>query len=142
MVQRIRRLVRGSVSASSAGREAKAKEILQSIAEKEDEIASLSSSLAALKEELEQEMRAGRLTSVTEGQYTAAIVRPSGKAQNVIDAHKFYDLVEQEDFFGAVSVSVSKAKELLGQKELDKITTKIPAKPGDEVLKITHKKAS
>ncbi len=140
MVQRIRRVTRGATQKANPRAESRAKELLQLISNLEEEIGGLQYALKENLEELETVMKGGKLSEVSEGKATAAFVRSSGKAQNIIDPKKFFNKVDEEDFFAAVTISVTKAKDLLGQKELDKITKTIPAKPGDEKLKITYSK--
>ena len=138
MAQRIRRVRLGAVAVNP--HKEKAEELLQLISNIEVEISDLNSALKENMEELEEHMRKGHLSSVSAGDALAEFVKPAGKAQNIIDPKKFYERVDEDDFFSAVSVLVTKAKELLGEKELGKITQRIPGKTGEEKLKITHKK--
>lgn len=139
MATRIRRLSRGAKQDLTA-HENEAKELLKSIANTEEKLAKLQATLQADLDLLEQTMKAGKLSQVSEGKATAAFVQSAGKAQNVIDPKKFFNKVDEADFFASVSVSVTKAKAVLSQKELDRITTKIPATPGEAKLKITYAK--
>lgn len=70
---------------------------------------------------------------------TAEIVRSPGKAQNIIDPKALQKKLDPADFFQCVSVSVTKAKTFLGEKELARITTTIPGTTGDPKLKVTVK---
>ena len=140
MTQRIRRVRAGAALPTDPAKTAKAKRLLKSISNLENEIGELNASLKGIVEELEVLMKESHLSRVAEGDAVAEFVRPAGKAQNIIDARKFYAKVDEDDFFSAISVLVTKAKEILGQKELDKITTTIPGKTGEEKLKITYKK--
>lgn len=140
MTQRIRRVRAGAALPTDPAKTVKAKRLLKLISNLEQEIGEKNATLKETLEELEVVMKAGHLDSVSEGKAHATFVRPAGKTQNVIDARKFYDKVDEDDFFSAISVLVTKAKELLGQKELDKITTSIPGKAGEEKLKITYDK--
>ena len=135
---RIRRVRPGTDKTSP--QKTRAKELLQLISNLEEEIGGLQYALKENLEELETVMKGGKLSEVSAGKAHAALVRPAGKTQNIIDVKKFFNAVEEDDFFSAVSVLVTKAKELLGQKELDKITRSIPGKLGDEKLKITYDK--
>lgn len=140
MVQRIKRIRAGSAEPRASAKLTKSKTLLKSISimiTKRDE---LDESIKALSAELEEAMKSGKISSVEIEEATAAMVRSSGKAQNIIDPKKLYSKVSEADFFSSVSVLVTKAKELLGQKELDKITSTIPAKLGEEKLKITVSK--
>lgn len=140
MTQRIRRIRGVSKATQSTLHEKRAKELLQLISNIEIEMSDLNVALKENMEELEELMQEHRLSEVSAGKAHAALVRPAGKTQNIIDVKKFFKAVDEDDFFSAVSVLVTKAKELLGQKELDKITRSIPGKLGDEKLKITYDK--
>lgn len=135
---RIRRVRPGTDKTSP--QKTRAKELLQLISNIEVEMSDLNVSLKENMEELEELMQEHRLSEVSAGKAHAALVRPAGKTQNIIDVKKFFKAVDEDDFFSAVSVLVTKAKELLGQKELDKITRSIPGKLGEEKLKITYDK--
>lgn len=115
------------------------KEKLKSIAENQIEIDRLSKVVAGLTTGLMQDMKAGKLSHVENSIAFVDIVRSAGKASNVIDVKAFFKKVggATDDFFAAVSIGVTKAKDILGQKELDKITTTTPGKAGDEKLKLT-----
>ena len=135
---RIRRVRPGADKTSP--QKTRAKELLQLISNIEIEMSDLNVALKENMEELEELMQEHRLSEVSAGKAHAALVRPAGKTQNIIDVKKFFKAVDEDDFFSAVSVLVTKAKELLGQKELDKITRSIPGKLGEEKLKITYDK--
>lgn len=140
MAQRIRRIRGVSKATQSTLHEKRAKELLQLISNIEVEISELQDALKANLEELESEMKEGGIDKLTKGNATATFVRSAGKSQNIVDPKKFHSCVDEKDFYSAISVSITKAKELLGQKELDRITTTIPAKVGEEKLKITYGK--
>ena len=138
MTQRIRR-IRVAPEATKE-RESKARNILQSIADIDSEKATIDARRAELVEQLEEEMRRVKALSVTEGMATAAFVRPSGKSVVTIDPRKFEESVDDDEFYSCITVSVTKAKQVLSQKALNRISSVAPAKLGEETLKITYAK--
>ena len=68
----------------------------------------------------------------------ADIVQSAGKSQNIIDPKGLRKQLSDDEYYQCISVSVTKAKEFLGEKELKKITTTIPATPGPRKLKVTR----
>lgn len=115
------------------------KEKVKSIAEKQIEINRLTALVAGETTELMRAMKAGKLSHVETSVALVDIVRSAGKSSNVIDVKAFFKKVggATDDFFAAVSIGVTKAKDILGQKELDKITKTTPGTPGEEKLKVT-----
>lgn len=95
---------------------------------------------AAAEAELFALMTKKRMTTAESFDATAEITRSAGKTQNIVKPEALYALLEEQDFFHCVSVSVTKAKEFLGKKELDGITKSIPGTPGEPTLKVTLKK--
>lgn len=136
----IRRISRVRTPAAAKKTKHEMQETLKSIAKMQATIASLESNIAPLLESLQKDMEAAKLVFLECDTATADIVRSAGKSSNVINAKKFFDKVEEDDFFACATISVTKAKEILGQKELDKITKKTPGTPGEPKLKVTPRK--
>ncbi len=68
----------------------------------------------------------------------AELYRSAGRATNIVDPKAFRKLVTDDaEFYSAVSVSITKAKEILPKKQLDSITTTIPGKLGEETVKVS-----
>lgn len=67
----------------------------------------------------------------------AEYVAQQGRAVNTVDPAGYADLVSAEDFYASISVSITKAKQFLSERELKKVTTTIPAetKPPKLVVK-------
>lgn len=136
-VSRIRR-----VRTEAAPRHATAiAEKLKSISELMVDIGKLTAEREAAERELEALLKSARLTHFDTPEATAAIVTPSGKSSTNIDASKFYEAVDEKDFWGCVTVSVTKAKAVLSEREIQAISTVTPATPGTPklVVKLTAK---
>lgn len=68
----------------------------------------------------------------------ADITQSPGKGQNFIDPRKFRAAVKDDKaFYSAITVGVTKAKDILSGKELERITVFTPGKLGEKKLKIT-----
>lgn len=68
---------------------------------------------------------------------------PMGRSSTVIDPEKYFALIDKnlisyEDFFNSVSVSITKARDYLGEKQIEKIGEVTPAKTKDPVLKTQY----
>lgn len=57
-----------------------------------------------------------------------------GRVTNKIDVRAYAEAVDEDEFYESVSVSVTKAKDYLPKKALDKITTRIEPAPKDPKL--------
>lgn len=102
-----------------------------------------SSALAAAHdaaEEFAKELRKQKVRSFSAAGYLGELVTPSGRSTNTVDARAFRKLVDDDDFYASIAVSVSAAKKVLPQKALDKITTTTPGKPGAERVEIKEAK--
>lgn len=136
-VSRIRR-----VRAEAAPRHTKAiTEKLKSISELMVDIGKLTAEREAAERELEALLKAASITHFSTPEATADIVTPSGKSSTNIDASKFYDAVDEKDFWECVTISVTKAKAVLSEREIQAIATVTPATPGTPklVVKLTAK---
>ena len=67
-------------------------------------------------------------------------VTPASRATSTISVAGFKKLVPYKDFMASVSVTKKAASELLGERELAKITTTIPASPKEPELKVEFPK--
>jgi len=63
-----------------------------------------------------------------------------GRAVNTIDPVLFRDAVDEDEFLECISVSVTKAKEVLPAKALARITTTIPGKDKEPKLVVEEVK--
>lgn len=66
---------------------------------------------------------------------------PQGRKTTVIDLKLFKAAVKEDEFLECVKVSVTEAKKVLSEKALKKISTEIPAKPGQPAVKVVYPKA-
>lgn len=136
----IRRISRVRETQASEGAQAEMKETLRSIAKMQETIAQLNANIAPLMEKLEASMIKMSVLSVSAGNAIAEFTQSAGKTQNIIDPAKFFKKVTEEDFFACCSISVTKAKDLMGKKELERISDSIPGVTGEKKLKISIKK--
>ena len=68
----------------------------------------------------------------------AAVVIPAGRETNIIDPQGYHDLCpDDKSFYGSVKVSITEARKVVPMRQLDTITTTIPAKPGERCLKLS-----
>lgn len=135
---RIRRVRPGATPVAQAAITAK----LKSVSKLMVEMGKLNTLYEEEMQELQKLLKASHLTHAAIPEAVADIVTPSGKSVNTIDPREFRKLVDDDkDFFEAVTVSVTKAKALLSERELAAITTTTPAKAGEPklVVKLTAK---
>lgn len=133
------RRIRRSRSVPAGGKLDRLDEVLKSIATLDADAARRDAERKELAEEAEALMVSLKLTTREVDTAIAEMVRSAGKATNTIDPKKFMNAVEEKDFFAAISVSVTKAKELLPGKTLERMTTTVAGKAGDPKLKVTLK---
>lgn len=100
--------------------------------------AQAAAALSRAKEAVEKEMKRVKLTEFAHDFIKAEFVKSPGRATNIIDPEGFHGLCpDDKSFYSAVSVSNTKARTIVPMRQLDGVTTNIPAKPGEESLKIT-----
>lgn len=117
----------------------KADTLLQSIAKAREQAAIAEQQAATAEAALFDLLHSTGVQSHQLGNILAEIVRPAGKAANIIDPKALRSLLDDKSYYACVSVSVTKAKEYLSAKELAGITTTIPGTTGPSKLKITIK---
>ena len=91
------------------------------------------------KTKLEDKMVKAKLRFCESSKGKGEIVTPDTRESNTIDARKFFKKASKKDFFDTISVPLGKAKKVLSEKELDKITTKGTTEQKDDFLKVTPK---
>lgn len=140
MTGRIRR-IRNDVAKLKANSAAKAimEDSLKSIAKLQEQAEKIRIELAQKETVLFDMMVKNKFEKVEVDAAVAEVTQSAGKSTNIIDVKAFRKKVSDDDFLACISVGVTKAKEVLGQKELDKITTTIPGKTGEKKLKITRR---
>lgn len=88
---------------------------------------------------LEREMKKYGLSVATTEVGIAEYVAPQGKTRNIINPRKMFDMVDEDAFFDAVTVSVTRAKEILTGRELRSVTTSVPPEIKEPVLTVIPK---
>ena len=63
---------------------------------------------------------------------------PMGRSTTVIDPRKYKEMVDESAFFSSIVVGITKAREHLGEKQIEKISTTTPAAKKDPVLKTQY----
>lgn len=107
-----------------------------------DEIHKLEAGNEALLEEASTLMKARGLTEYRTATGEAEFYAPTTRGKTVIDPRKFFSTVQnKKDFYSAISVSVTKAREVLSEKEIASISEIYSAKAKERVLRIRRKKA-
>lgn len=116
--------------------EDKIRRLTNSIANAQEEAAALEAKIKNEKKELDRLMDIDRIDTYTTRIAVAEHVASAGKTVNVIDGPKFHERVGDKDFYESITVSVTKAKNLVPLKELETMTTSIPPKPGVPKLRV------
>lgn len=112
--------------------------LMKSISSMQDEIARLSGEIKKALPQLQEAMVAGKVSTHIVDDIVAERFCPKGRATYTINPAEFYKLVEEKDFFEAVSVSSTKAKELLPGKALERITSKTGGGLKPEIVEVRH----
>lgn len=141
MVARSRvRLRTRSGASPGAQAEKVVKQHLSAYQELEEEMDALKVRMESLKQEITETMENGKLTEVFQGVLVAKYASPATRSSTVIDPQKFSDHVLPEEFWDCISISVTKAREVMSERELKKVSTTSPGEPKPPVLTITRKK--
>lgn len=109
---------------------------LKSIAKHHAVIDSSTAAIAESTARIEALMKEHKLPPQTDGKLLAELVDQYTKESRTIDPQRFYNSVHEDDFWPCISVSITEAKKVMAEKELDKIATKIPAKLTGTIVKI------
>lgn len=89
-----------------------------------------------------KEMQGFKIRMLDVDQGEAEVFTPVGKSCTIVDPMAFHAAVSEEDFYACIKVAVTKAREVLSEKELQTISeTKQPCKK-DPVLRIKVYKSS
>lgn len=103
-------------------------EHLQLIAKLDTELDNLMAALADQHKIVEDIMRRNKLSEHCDGAYKATIVEVFSRQSTVIDPKRFKASVADKDFWDCVTIAVGKAEEVLGKKELGRISDITPGK--------------
>ena len=112
---------------------------LHSIANARIELAAKTAELSGRERALFLDMKESHIGLVDTELATAEVVTPVGRVVNVIDPKKFQEAVPSlQDFWDCVTVSITKAKAVLGEREIERISTSTPGatKPPELVIKL------
>lgn len=131
-IRRVRRVRSAPVDAGSEEIDS----LMKSIANAEDAITALSAKVKKETQRLYELLVVAKETTHQCGELVAGVVIPAGRSSTVIDARKFYNEVDEDDFFDSVTVSVTKAKQVLSERMLAKISKVTPGTPGEPTVKI------
>lgn len=121
--------------------EQQVQELLSQYKALEDEMEPILIAMAALKTSMAELMEEGELEEVLFGMYQAKYAAPPTRATTTIDPQKFSDEVSPEEFWDCVSISVTKAREVMSERALQKVSTTTNPEPKPPVLTVTKKKA-
>jgi len=75
-------------------------------------------------------MRAAKLNNHSCPQGDLKIKVPSGRSSTTIKPREFHELVDDDEFYSCVSVSVTKARTVISGKEITEVATVTAAVPG------------
>ncbi len=75
-------------------------------------------------------MRAAKINSHSCAQGDLKIKVPSGRSSTTIKPREFHELVDDDEFYDCVSVSVTKARNVISGKEINEVATVTPGTPG------------
>ncbi len=113
--------------------------LMKSISTAQESIEVASATVKTGISDLYDLMKASNLSAHAVEGIVATLYRPAGRSSTVISPFAFRKAVlDDKDYYSAVSISVTKAKELLPQKVLDTISVIKPAVAGEETVKVTR----
>lgn len=84
-----------------------------------------------IKGVLREEMVKAGLNDFTDGEWEAKFVTEMTRASREVDIVKVRDALSEEDFMQVIKVQVTKLREVMGEREIDKISDITPAAPGE-----------
>lgn len=149
MIRRTRTTTRPSVAAARRTRPVKIdtteeiQEQLQLIANLDRQMEDLQRNRAAAIETIQGLYKQGSAEVVSDGIYEVKMHTPQGRSSTVIDPQKFKKFAGDEAFWKCCKIGVTEAKTFVSEKEMTKVATVTPGKPGEpEVVieKIKKKK--
>jgi hypothetical protein len=119
--------------------EQRIKDALQSIAEYQEQIASIAALMAVQEEEIELLMKKHKIPSFTDGRLLALYEQQYTNEKKDVDPKKLFDKkgFKREDFFACVKVQLGELKKYLAENEIKSIATVTP--PQKAGMKLTIK---
>lgn len=139
---RVRSIAKGTKTTTLSLREKLALQVrAEAIATLQDEIDCKAAEAALLRDALRKDMEKHGLATVERGNVVAEIVTPQGRSSTYIAPLLLRkSLNTEKDWLDCLTVSVTKAKQYLGEKELNAISVVTPAVSGSPTLKVVRKK--
>lgn len=101
---------------------------LQTIANLDVELDDVMARLEKEHEAVEKILRESKLGKHSDGKYTVSIDEVVSRSSRTVDPKRFKASVTDKDFWGCVSVSVTKAEKVLSERELNEISRIEPGK--------------
>ncbi len=111
-------------------------EQLKSISECDEAIDRAMSLKEAALAKVEELMRENRIEVIDNGKLIAELAEGFTRQSRTIDPRKFRTKVTNDQFWGSIEVSVTKAKQFLGEKELNGISDVVPSQSTGFHLKV------
>ena len=111
-------------------------EDLKLIAKNNATIDAVTASTQQAHARIEALMKEHKMGAQTDGKLVAELVDQFTKESRYVDPQRFYNAVHEDDFWPCISVSITEAKKVMAEKELNKIAKITPAKFTGTVLKI------
>lgn len=115
-------------------------ELLKSVAKAEAEIDRAQAVLHPMHQEIEKLLRDHNIESHSNGVYRTEIAETFSRQSTDIDPKKFRAEVPEKIFWDCITVGVTKAKEILGEKEVMRIATVVPGKLTGHIYKFSRVK--
>lgn len=141
MAERRRRRIRRTARRISGRRDSpkieKLKKMQNRLIELETEISVKQAQAAEMREDILQFMLAQKIDECSIDTGKLEIDVPSGRSVTKVDPREFFEYVGEDEFFDSISVSVTKAREHLSDKELKSISETTPAKTQEPRLKLS-----
>lgn len=131
-----------TAAAPTPAKHKQAEVMLEGIRDTMVSIQSASGKLKQQQDELKSLMEKWGITEIDLADIYAKLAVPTQRTTRVIDPREFWEVTSEEDFFSSISVSVTKAEQVLSGKELDSISEKgtSEAKPPELIVKMVKPK--
>jgi len=127
-VRRIRVVQNNAATRAQLAQETRGKinEHLKLIANLDSQLDELMVRLNAEHAEVEALLRKAKIDKHSDGAYIASIEEVVSRQSRTVDPKRFKAAVADSDFWGCVSVSVTKAEKVLSERELNEISRIVP----------------
>lgn len=115
----------------------KMRDLLDEIATVQNLIKTYTAQVAKDSEQLMTYMQEAGLLEIITKNAKGVIEIPMGRTTRVVRPLDVKRLVPEKDFLAAVSISITAAKKILSEKELEKVVTVTAPRAKDPILKVT-----